>query len=95
MGVWVGCCGGVAPVVAGIGGGENGEWANVVTKAFGDSDRGWGTGKRLQGSGGGGCTDDVEFSGGPDEDAGLDGLIGEVQEQTPLLANGRICRPGV
>nr|GEY31366.1 hypothetical protein [Tanacetum cinerariifolium] len=45
------CCGGVAPVVAGNGGGENG---------------------------------------GPDEDVGLDGLIGEVQEQTPLLANGRI-----
>nr|GEY67066.1 hypothetical protein [Tanacetum cinerariifolium] len=32
-------------------------------EAFGDSDRGWGTGKRLQGSGGSGCTDDVEFSG--------------------------------
>nr|GEY31367.1 hypothetical protein [Tanacetum cinerariifolium] len=57
------CCGGVAPVVVGISGGENGEWANVVTEAFGDSDRGWRTRKRLQGSGGGGCTDEVEFSG--------------------------------
>ncbi|GJZ87740.1 hypothetical protein Tco_0659350 [Tanacetum coccineum] len=75
------------------------EWADVATKACGDSDRGCGTGKRFQGSGGSGCTDDVEFSvpkpGGPDEDAGLDGLIGEVEEQMPLLANGRICGPRV
>nr|GFC30976.1 hypothetical protein [Tanacetum cinerariifolium] len=47
----------------GSGGGGNGEWANVATEAFRDSDRGCGTGKRLQGSGGGGCTADVEFSG--------------------------------
>ncbi|GKA30632.1 hypothetical protein Tco_0716937 [Tanacetum coccineum] len=39
------------------------EWADVATKACGDSDRGCGTGKRFQGSGGSGCTDDVEFSG--------------------------------
>ncbi|GJR71006.1 hypothetical protein Tco_0017071 [Tanacetum coccineum] len=75
------------------------EWADVATKACGDSDRGCGTRKRFQGSGGSGCTDDVEFSipkpGGPDEDAGLDGLIGEVEEQMPLPANGRICGPGV
>ncbi|GKA45903.1 hypothetical protein Tco_0738699, partial [Tanacetum coccineum] len=75
------------------------EWADVATEACGDSDRGCGTGKRFQGSGGSGCTDDVEFSvpkpGGPDEDAGLDGLIGEVEERMPLLANGRICGPEV
>ncbi|GJZ29508.1 hypothetical protein Tco_0574155 [Tanacetum coccineum] len=75
------------------------EWADVATEACGDSNRGCGTGKRFQGSGVSGCTDDVEFSvpkpGGPDEDAGLDGLIGEVEEWMPLLANGRICGPGV
>nr|GFA44805.1 hypothetical protein [Tanacetum cinerariifolium] len=88
------CCGGVAPVFAGIGGGGNGEWENVAIEAFGDSDRVCSTRKCLQGSGGGGCTDDVEFSGGPNEDAGLDDLIGEVQEQMPLLANWCICGPG-
>ncbi|GJY30979.1 hypothetical protein Tco_0414474 [Tanacetum coccineum] len=75
------------------------EWADVATEACGDSDRGCGTGKHFQGNGGSGCTDDVEFSvpkpGGPNEDGGLDGLIGEVEERMPLMANGRICRPEV
>ncbi|GJR10110.1 hypothetical protein Tco_0792762 [Tanacetum coccineum] len=70
------------------------EWADVATEACGNSDRGCGTGKRFPSSGGSGCTGDVEFS-GPDEDAGLDGLIGEVKEWMPLLANGRIYGLGV
>ncbi|GJU08650.1 hypothetical protein Tco_1125080 [Tanacetum coccineum] len=70
------------------------EWADVATEACGDSDRGCGTGKHFPSSGGSGCTGDVEFS-GPDEDAGLDGLIGEVKERMPLLASGRIYGLGV